>query len=88
MIATISEIKKKFSNRSDHSDDILIGNHFLAIAATTIAEIELFLSQRSLSLRTLRSLRSLESGFHMIAMIAELFLFSAIVEIIWKPGFR
>ena len=45
MIATISEIKKKFSNRSDHSDDILIGNHFLAIAATTIAEIELFLSQ-------------------------------------------
>ena len=85
MIATISEIKKKFSNRSNHSDDILIGNHFLAIAATTIAEIEFFLSQRSLSLRALRSLRSLESGFHMIAMIAaiaELFLFSAIVEII------
>ena len=34
---------------------------------TTIAEIELFLSQRSLSLR------SLESAFHMIATIDELF---------------
>ena len=62
--------------------------HFLAIAATTIAEIELFLSQRSLSLR------SLEGGFHMIAIIAalaELLFFSAIramVAIIWKPGFR
>ena len=67
------------------------GNHFLAIAAiaaTTIAEIELFLSQQSLSLR------SLESGFHMIAIIAalaELLFFSAItamVAIIWKPSFR
>jgi len=54
------------------------------IAATTIAEIELFISQRLLSLR------SLESGFH---IIAELF-FSAItaitvmVEIIWKLGFN
>ena len=39
-----------------------------AIAATMIAEIENVLSQRSLSLR------SLESGFHMIAAIAELFI--------------
>ena len=39
-----------------------------AIAATTIAEIENVLSQRSLSLR------SLESGFHMIAAIAERFI--------------
>ena len=53
--------------------------------------MELFLSHRSLSLR------SLESGFHMIAIIAaiaELLFFSAItamvamVAIIWKPGFR
>ena len=43
----------------------------MAIAATTIAEIELFLYQRPLSLR---SLRSLESGCH---VIAELFFFSA-----------
>ena len=45
----------------------------LAIAATTIAEIEKILSQRSFSLR------SLESGFLMIAMIvaiAELFFLS------------
>ena len=56
-----------------------------------IAEIELFLSQRSLSLQ------SLQSGFHMIAIIAaiaELLFFPAIaaitamVAIIWKPGFR
>ena len=50
----------------------------LGIAATTTTEIELFIPQRSLSLR------SLESGFLMIAMIA------AIAEkklaIIWKPG--
>ena len=61
MIATIAE-KKKFS---DH------GNHSPAIAATTIADIELFISQRPLSLG------SLESGFHMIAMItaiAEVFV--------------
>ena len=53
--------------------------------------MELFLSHRSLSLR------SLESGFHMIAIIAaiaELLFFSAIaaitatIKIIWKPGFR
>ena len=56
--------------------------------------MELFLSHRSLSLR------SLESGFHMIAIsaiiaaIAERLFFSAIaaitamVAIIWKPGFR
>ena len=46
------------------------GNHFSAVVATTITEIELFLSQRSLLLR------SLESGFLMIAMIAELFFLS------------
>ena len=49
------------------------GNHTPTIAATTIAEMELFLSQRLLLLR------SLESGFHMIAMIpaiAELFFLS------------
>ena len=54
-----------------------------AIAATTI---ELLLSQRP------SSLRSLKSGFHMIAMIvaiAEPFFFSAaVVVIIWKPGFK
>ena len=49
---------------------------------------EIFLSQRSLSLR------SLESGFHVIAIIAaivELLFFSAITAMvanIWKPGFR
>ena len=50
----------------------------LGIAATTIIAIELFIPQRSLSLR------SLESGFLMIAVIA------AIAEkklaIIWQPG--
>ena len=54
------------------------GNHFPAIveiAATTVAGVEKVLSQRSL---LLRSPRSLESGFHMIATIAamaELFFF-------------
>ena len=43
--------------------------HFPAIPATTIAEIELFLSQRSL-----------ESGFHTIAAIAELFFCSDDME--------
>ena len=58
------------------------GNHFaaiVAIAVTMIADIELFLSQRLLSLRLLRRLQSLESGFHMIAVItaiAELFFLS------------
>ena len=60
------------------------------MAVTTIAEIELFISQRLLSLR------SLESGYMitMIAAIAEVFFFSAIaaitamVAIIWKPGFN
>ena len=68
MIATIAVIaaiaeKKRFSDRSDH-----IRNHSLAIAATTIPEIEKVPSQRLLSLR------SPESGFHMIAAIAEFFL--------------
>ena len=50
MIATIAVIaeKKKFSDHMETTP---------AIAATTIAEIELFISQRLLSLR------SLESGF-------------------------
>ena len=53
----------------------------------SLNDIEKVLSQRSL---LLRSPRSLESGFHMIAtiaviaVIAELF-FSAII---WKPGLR
>ena len=79
MIATIAVIAaiadKKKVQRS-------YGNHFPAIAATTITEIGLFLSQRSL---WLRSLRSLESSFLMVAAIAELFFFSAIAAIIWKP---
>ena len=61
MIATIAVIaEKKKVQRSQRS----YGNHFPAIAATTITEIELFISQRLLSLR------SLERGFLMIAMIA------------------
>ena len=70
MIATIAVIaaiveEKTFSDRSDHSDHIR--NHSPAIEATTIAEIEKVPSKRLLSLR------SLESGFHMIAAIAEFF---------------
>ena len=85
VIAAIAEKKKVLrSQRSQRS----YGNHFPEIAATTIAEIELFLPQRSLSLR------SLERDFLMIAMIAaiaELFfsaiaLITAIVAIIWRPG--
>ena len=57
MIATIAVIaaitEKKKVQRS-------YGNHSPVIAVTTIAEIELFISQRLLSLQ---SLRSLESGF-------------------------
>ena len=58
--------EKKKVQRSQRS----YGNHFPAIAATKIAEIEKNLSKRSLSLR---SLRSLESGFLMTAMIAEIY---------------
>ena len=86
MIAAIAE-KKKFSDRSDHS------NH----KKTTFQR-----SQRQRSLRYKKfyvsdrcmSQRSVESGFHMIAMmvaIDELFFFSvitAIVAIIWKAGFK
>ena len=64
MIAAIAEKKKKFSNRSDDSD-LNYGNHFaaiVAIAATTIAEIELFLSHDRWKVISI-----------MIAMIAELF---------------
>ena len=66
-----------------------IGNHSPAIAATTIAKIELFISQRLLSLR------SLKEWFHMKAAIAEVFFFfsaiaaiTAMVATIWKPGFN
>ena len=79
MTASIAE-RKKFSDRSENMETI-------AIAATTLAEIEEVVSQRSLSLR---SLQLLESGFHMIAAIAEHFFFSAIavtVATIWKPGY-
>ena len=58
MIATIAVIAA-IAEFSDHMETTP------AIAATTIAEIELFKSQRSLSLRMLRSLKS---GFHMIAI--------------------
>ena len=61
------------SDRSDRSDNDRWG---------TIAEVEKVLSQRSLSLR---SLRSLECGLHVIAAIADLF-FSEIAAIIWKPS--
>ena len=74
MIALIAAIaEKKNIHRS-------CGNHSPAIAETTIADIELLISQRLLSLR---SLRSLESGYMitMIAAIAEVFFFSAIAAI-------
>ena len=75
MIATIAVKKKKVlrSQRSWRS----CGNHFPEMTATTIAEIELFVPQQSLSLR------SLESGFLMIAMIAaitELFFLSDCID--------
>ena len=74
MIATIAvTAEKEKIQRLQRS----YGNHFPAIAATTITEIELFISQRSLSLRSLRSLES--AGFPTIAMIAaiaELFFLS------------
>ena len=66
MIPTIAEKKKvQQSQRSQRS----YGSHSPAIAAITIAEIELFLSQRSLPVR------SLNSGFHIIAAIANFFFF-------------
>ena len=71
VIAAIAEKRKKTSAIA-----AIIWNHSPAIAATIIAEIWKVLSQRSLSMR------SLESGFH---MISELF-FSVIAVIIWKPG--
>ena len=68
MIATIAVIaaiaEKKKVQRSQRSHR----KHSPAIAATTIPEIEKVPSQRLLSLR------SPESGFHMIAAIAEFFL--------------
>ena len=76
MIAAIAK-KNKFSDHSDHN----YGNHFpaiVAIAATTIAEIELFLSHDHWKVVSI-----------MIAMIAANFFSSAIAEIvaiIWKPG--
>ena len=87
MIAAIAVITEKKKNQWSQRS---YGNHFPVIAATTIAEIEKILSQRSLSLRLLRSL---ESGFLMITMITSLrslyFFFSVItviIAIIWKPG--
>ena len=47
-IVVIAEKKKKFRDRSDHSDHM--ETTFPAIAATTITEIALLISQRSLSL--------------------------------------
>ena len=87
MIATIA--KKKKVQRS-------YGNHSPAIAATTIAEIELFTSQRLLSLRSLRSLesgfiwslwspRSLKFFFFFFSAIAAITVMGAIM---WKPGFN
>ena len=64
MITVIAAITEKKKVQRSY------GNHFpaiVAIAATTVAEIEKVLSQRLLSLRLL------ESGFHMIAAIAKLF---------------
>ena len=88
MIATIAEKKNvQRSQRSyrNHSPTIAA---ITAIAATTIAEMELFLSQGLLSLR------SLESGFWYDRCDRWNFFFSAIaaitaiVAIIWKPGIR
>ena len=84
VIAAIAEKKKVQQSQRSHK------KHSPAIAATTIPEIEKVPSQRLLLLQSLWSLRSLESGFYMIAMtaaIAELF-FSAIVAIIWNTGLR
>ena len=78
MIATIAAIAEKKS-----SAIIWENGNSSAIAATTIAEIELFTSQRLLSLR------SLESGFIWSLWSLrslKFFFFWAIVAIIWKPG--
>ena len=78
MIATIAVIAAIAEKKKS-------GNHFPAIAATMIAEIEKILSQQLLSLRSLWSF-----GFHMIAMIAaiaELF-FSAIIAIIMETSLK
>ena len=78
MIATLAEKKVQRS----------YGNHSPVIAATTIAEIELFISQQYVVAAIAGEC------FHIIAMIAEVFFFSAIaaitakVAIIWKPGFN
>ena len=92
MIAMIAAIAAKRKVQQSQWSKQSYGNHFpgiVAIAATTIAEIEKVLYQQSLW--------SLESGFHMIAMItgiADIFFLTAIaaitatVAIIWKPGFN
>ena len=71
-IAVITEKKKKFIDRHHHSNHMETTFH-RPLRHATITDIELFISQRSLSLR------SLEGGFLMIAMItaiAELFFLS------------
>ena len=95
MIAMIAAIAAKRKVQQSQWSKQSYGNHFpgiaaiAAIAATMIAEIEKVLYQQSLW--------SLESGFHMIAMItgiADIFFLTAIaaitatVAIIWKPGFN
>ena len=73
MIATIAVIAAITEKKNVQCS---YGNHSSAIAVTTIAEIELFISQRLLSLR------SLNFFFSAIAAI------TAMVAIIWKPGFN
>ena len=68
-LQSLRSLRKKNVQRSQRS----YGNYFPAIvviAAITIAEIQLLLFQRTLSLR------SLESGFHIFAAVAELFSLS------------
>ena len=81
MITVITE-KKKYSDRGL----VIIVIIRKPLSSDRSNRSDTILSQRLLSLRTL------ESGFHMIAVITELFFFSAItvitaiVAIIWKPG--
>ena len=81
MIATIAAIAEKKKRKKKFAIAAMIWKPLFSDRSDN-DEKEKVLSQRLLLLR------SLESGFHMIAMIpaiAELFFFSAIVGIIWKP---